>query len=93
MLFDEGGIDMTHDMLVESIRLEFGDDPDEMDIESAIYYFTELYHGGQGSDLYEILCNSEYTPGPMEVYEGWADECVMGSLIYEFLVDRYGEDI
>jgi hypothetical protein len=32
--------------------------------EVAIYYFAEHYHGGQWSNLYKVLSNSLYKPGP-----------------------------
>lgn len=40
-----------------------GTDPD---IEAAIYWYASDYHSGQSSDLYEILCLSPYSPGPLE---------------------------
>ena len=33
--------------------------------EIAIYAYAELYHGGQWSELYEILSNSHFKPGPI----------------------------
>ena len=82
---------MTHITLMDAVREEYGEEPEEMDIEAAIYYFASHYHDGQGSDLYAILSASDYIPGAMETYDGWADECYEGSCIYDFLVDRHEE--
>ena len=40
-----------------------GTDPD---IEAAIYWYALDWHEGQGSDLYQVLCESPYTPSPSE---------------------------
>lgn len=56
----------------------------EFDIEEAIYWFANDYHGGQWSDLYAALCASEYKPGP----------CTRGpseTWLYDMLVSKYGE--
>ena len=39
---------------------------DMFDIEAAIYWFSNDYYGGQGSNLYSVLSTSEYKPSPME---------------------------
>lgn len=35
------------------------------DAEVAIYSYAELYHDGQWSELYKILCNSPFKPSPI----------------------------
>tara|TARA_R110000803_G_scaffold53521_2_gene109806 strand:+ start:160 stop:423 length:264 start_codon:yes stop_codon:yes gene_type:complete len=34
--------------------------------ECAIYWFANYWHGGQSSNLYEVLCSSDYEPSAME---------------------------
>ena len=58
---------MTIDTLREKLR-HFGveDDADfRFDREGAIYWYASDYHAGQSSDLYAVLCESGYQPGPM----------------------------
>ena len=58
--------DLTRDELIEAITPAagfFAFDAD--DIEIAIYWFANYWHGGQDSNLYHVLCTSPYTPGPM----------------------------
>jgi hypothetical protein len=42
---------------------------DQYDRESAVFWFASDWHGGQGSNLYQALCNAPYRPGLIE------DEC------------------
>lgn len=35
------------------------------DVEAAIYWFANDWHGGQWSNLYSALSTSEYRPGPI----------------------------
>jgi hypothetical protein len=37
---------------------------DPFDIECAIYWFANDYHGGQASNLYSALSASDFRPGP-----------------------------
>jgi hypothetical protein len=39
---------------------------DEFDIEAAIYWFANDWHGGQWSNLYSALSTSPYRPGLSE---------------------------
>ena len=39
---------------------------DDFDVECAIYWFCAHYHGGQTSNLYEVMSDSDYFPGAME---------------------------
>lgn len=43
----------------------FISEADEFDIEEAIYWFAYAWHGGQWSNLYSVLSNSEYRPSPV----------------------------
>ena len=52
--------------------------------EIALYYFASLYHGGQSTNLYSILCNSPYSPGRLENF----DSCMEND---SFVADNYYE--
>lgn len=39
---------------------------EEFDIEEAIYWFSNDYHGGQSSNLYSALSASRFRPGLIE---------------------------
>lgn len=54
-------IDPDRDELLEMIEQQ-GEGASDFDIEEAIYWFATHYHGGQGSNLYYVLSNSQYTP-------------------------------
>jgi hypothetical protein len=56
------------------------------DIEEAIYWFASDWHGGQGTNLYEALCASLFTPSPMASYI--ASDSYAG-LLYDELEMRY----
>lgn len=66
--------------------VEEGDDTD-FDIESAIYWFANDYHGGQGSDLYKALSTSKFNPGPS--HRSVKDESEVASDMYEALEKEY----
>ena len=56
------------DPSIEDMReflIEHASYSDEFDREEAMYWFASLYHGGQSSNLYSALCQSEYSPGPL----------------------------
>jgi len=64
-------------------------DANEFDVESAIYWFANDYHGGQNSNLYSVLSTSQYRPGPMhKSIED--DESETATQMYQELVDMYG---
>lgn len=58
--------DPTLQEMQDYLRSTWGDELDDMDRESAIYWFAAHYHSGQSSNLYEATCLSEYCPGPSE---------------------------
>ena len=39
-------------------------DANNFDMEIAIYWFANDYHGGQDSELYSVLSTSDFSPGP-----------------------------
>lgn len=43
--------------------LPFASEFDEFDREEAIYWFASDWHSGQWSNLYAVLCASEFKPG------------------------------
>ena len=61
-----------------------GSEDIRFDIEEAIYWFANDYHGGQASDLYAALCASEYEPGP--IAQGPSDP-----FMYDMLVTEFGQ--
>ena len=64
-------------------------DANNFDIESAIYWFGNDYHGGQNSNLYSALSTSEYRPGPM--HKSIEDEeSETATQMYQELVNQYG---
>ena len=57
-------IDMTTDPTRgEMLKLLDPYAEEEDEIEAAIYYFSEHYHGGQFTNLYSVLSTSPFTPG------------------------------
>jgi predicted transcriptional regulator len=68
--------DPSHEEMVEFLKANYRFEHDDFDIERAIYWFSNIYHGGQSSNLYSVLSTSEYNPGPNEkapVYGGNAE--------------------
>jgi hypothetical protein len=57
-------------------------DSDEFDREEAVYWFAAGWHGGQWTNLYEALCASPYSPGPLA--NGPRDETCLDALVAEF---------
>ncbi len=41
------------------------DNDNYFDVAEAIYAYCSMHHSGQSSELYKILCQSEFKPGPM----------------------------
>jgi len=72
--------------MIEHIRKVYGREADEFDMEEAIYWFANDYHGGQSSNLYSALSTSEYRPGRMS---NGPEEGSMGEMIYADLVDTF----
>jgi len=67
--------------------MDTNDDGFNFDMESAIYWFANHYHGGQWSELYSILSTSEYKPGPM--HNGPEDDGEEAKMMYESLIAKY----
>jgi len=59
----------------------------EFDAEAAIYWFASDHHGGQFSELYEILSASPYSPGPS--VRSAKDESETASFMYDALVGKF----
>ena len=58
--------DPDHDEMLAFLATQTcGEELDPFDAESAIYWFSNDYHGGQASNLYSALSTSEYRPGPI----------------------------
>jgi hypothetical protein len=81
-----GNDDPSREEMIEHIRRAYGREADEFDIEEAIYWFANDYHGGQGSNLYSALSTSEFRPGRMS---NGPEEGSMGEMIYADLVDTF----
>lgn len=76
-----------HDKMVQDAKDQFGDETDEFDIESAIYWLASDYHSGQSSPLYSILSMSKFKPGPS--HREVKDEGEMAEMIYDYLKNEY----
>jgi len=81
-----GNDDPSREEMIEHIRKVYGREADEFDIEEAIYWFANHYHGGQSSNLYSALSTSEFRPGRMS---NGPEEGSMGEMIYADLVDTF----
>jgi hypothetical protein len=80
--------DPTHDEMLDHLKSTYGSEPDEFDVEEAIYWFACDYHGGQSSNLYSALCGSLYSPGP--ITNGCPTDS-MSALMYEALEAEFGQ--
>jgi len=79
--------DPTKEEMVEFLKSKYHTE-DDFDVESAIYWFANDYHGGQSSNLYSALSTSEFRPGPM--HRGIEDEeSEMATMMYRDLEDKY----
>ena len=78
--------DPSRQEMIDYIRKVYGREADEFDMEEAIYWFSNDYHGGQSSNLYSALSMSEYRPGPMS---NGPEEGSMGEMIYGDLVGAF----
>jgi hypothetical protein len=81
-----GGDDPSRQEMIEHIKGVYGREADRFDIEEAIYWFSNDYHGGQGSNLYSALSKSEYRPGRSS---SGPEEGSMAEMIYTDLVDTF----
>lgn len=78
--------DPTKEEMLDTIRAYYGPSVDEFDVEEAIYWFANFWHGGQGSNLYSVLSTSPFTPGRM------ANNVTPGSMaedVYALLESRF----
>jgi len=55
-----------YDMRLELKPMLQGFEGTDVDIEQAIYWFAYANHGGQDTNLYVALGQSDYKPGPDE---------------------------
>jgi hypothetical protein len=69
------------DYLVKGFGTEYTDD-----IEVAIYWFANDWHGGQGDELYSILSTSPYSPGPNSTLKSEGESVEM---LYAALEDKF----
>lgn len=85
-------IDLTKNEIVNFLRKKFnglGTENLEFDIETAIYWFANQYHGGQNSNLYSVLSTSQFKPSPL--HNGIEDEeSEVATEMYNALVSNYG---
>ena len=65
-------------------------DADDADIEEAIYWYAAHNHGGQTSNLYSALSQSQFKPGPLAC--DVSEEGVSGFL-YEELEYKFGAEV
>lgn len=66
-----------------------GKEADDFDIEAAIYWYANDYHGGQASNLYSALSTSKMKPGP--THKDVKDEGEMAEMLYKALEAEYGK--
>lgn len=94
--FGVGIDDPTKEEMVDFLQNKFKGlidptniDDNNFDIESAIYWFGNNYHGGQNSNLYSALSTSQFRPGPM--HKNIEDEeSETATMMYQELVNKYG---
>lgn len=80
--------DPTKEEMVAFLKKQFGSEGSDFDIEEAIFWFAANYHGGQSSNLYSAGSTSAFRPGPMA---NGPEQDGMGELMYQALVDMYGD--
>jgi hypothetical protein len=61
----------------------------EFDVEEAIYWFANDFHGGQSSNLYSVLSTSDYRPGA--IARG-PEKGSMAEELYHALVQKWGHE-
>ena len=58
--------DPTKEEMLNYLRSLYGQEEGFVDdAEVAMYWFANFYHGGQSSNLYSVLSNSRFNPGPI----------------------------
>jgi hypothetical protein len=86
--------DPTRDDMLTSINVAFDSEARgdgtmlNFDVEQAIYWFANDWHGGQWSNLYSALSTSEYHPGALEC--GCEPESTAADM-YQHLVETFIE--
>ncbi len=58
--------DPERDDMLALLKETYGVDAEPFDVEAAIYWFANDWHGGQWSNLYSALSTSPYRPGACE---------------------------
>lgn len=77
--------DPTHQEMFDYLARQCAGSEDiRFDIEEAIYWFAYSYHGGQWSNLYEALCQSEFHPSPLA-------NAPDDSMLLDMLVEEFGQ--
>lgn len=61
---------------------------DEFDIEAAIYWYANDYHGGQNSQLYSALSSSSFRPSRLS--KGIENEGIVAEELYSALESKFG---
>lgn len=79
-----------HDLMAGHLKKVYGliDGDSDFDVEAAIYWFASDYHGGQYSQLYEVLSESEFHPGSF--HSSVKDEDEEAEMFYDELVKTFG---
>lgn len=71
------------------LKKEFpGEEGGDFDIEAAIYWYGNDFHGGQASSLYSALSTSKFKPGP--THKSVKDEGEIASMMYDALKREFG---
>lgn len=83
--------DPTRGDMIKALMAEYplSDDFCEFDLEAAIYWFANDYHGGQWSNLYSALSTSPYRPSPLA--HGIENESELAAEMYNFLVEKFSD--
>jgi len=79
-------IDPSADEMRAFLKKTFPDG-DDFDVEAAIWWFGNDYHGGQSSSLYSALSTSKFKPGP--THHSVKDEGEMAKMMYEALEKEF----
>ncbi len=74
--------DEMRDHLLKTFEGLIDPEESEFEVEEAIYWFANDFHGGQGSNLYSALSTSEYSPGL--IASGPEDTFMYDELVAEF---------
>ncbi len=82
--------DPTKQEMVSFLQSQFGSGLCDFDLEGAIYWFANHYHGGQWSNLYSALSTSPFNPGP--ICRG-PEKGTMEEMCYEALECEFAEGV